>query len=125
MQDYTRLDVWQRAHRLVLEVYRVTETFPPSERFGLTRQMRRATTSIPANVAEGCGRGGAKELARFLTIAMGSAAEVEYYLLLARDLNLLSPASFVPLSTSATEIKRMLMGLREAVRRGLDERREE
>jgi len=100
--------VWEKAHRLALEVYRVTATFPREEAYGLTSQIRRCCASIPANIAEGCGRGGDGELARFLRIAMGSASELEYHLLLVRDLGLLNPTEYEWLTTSVVEVKRML-----------------
>src|SRR5215210_4120332 len=108
MGDYRNLRVWDRAHRLTLEVYEATHTFPKEERFGLTSQLRRACASIPANIAEGCGRNGDAELARFLTIASGSASEVEYHLLLARDLDYLSHDKYVNLNGEVNELKRML-----------------
>jgi four helix bundle protein len=84
MQDFRKLRVWQRAHELTLSLYRATATFPAAERFGLTSQIRRASSSIGANLAEGCGRIGDAEFARFCSIGMGSACELEYHLLLAR-----------------------------------------
>ncbi len=90
MKDFRELKVWQKAHQLVLDLYRGTEAFPRKEQFGLTSQVRRAAVSIPGNIAEGCGRGGDAELSRFLQIAMGSASELEYYLVLAQDLEYLS-----------------------------------
>jgi four helix bundle protein len=90
MQDFRNLKVWQRAHALTLDIYRATEAFPQREIYGLTSQIRRAGASMGANIAEGCGRGGDAELRRFLLIAMGSASELEYHLLLARDLGVLS-----------------------------------
>ena len=93
MKDFKSLKAWGKAHDLTLRVYSATKTFPKDELFGLTSQLRRACASIPANIAEGCGRSGDAELARFLTIAAGSASEVEYHLLLAHDLNYLSHAS--------------------------------
>ena len=85
--------------------------FPKAELYDLTRQLRRASASIPANIAEGCGRSGEAELARFLHIAMGSASEVEYHFLLARDLQLLPKADYERLAADVTEIKRMLTSL--------------
>ena len=87
MKDFRDLQVWQKAHGLTLAIYRVTVTFPRQELYGLTTQLRRASSSIAANLAEGCGRNSDAEFARFCSIAMGSASELEYHLLLARDLN--------------------------------------
>jgi four helix bundle protein len=93
MRDFRGLAVWKNAHLLVLDVYRVTESFPKHELFGLTSQIRRAAASIPTNIAEGCGRDGNAELGRFLNIAKGSTSEVEYLLELARGLNYLESES--------------------------------
>ena len=86
-RDFRKVEAWERAHALTLRVYRATSGFPGNERFGLVSQMRRACASIPTNVAEGCGRSTKSELARFIDIATGSASEVEYQLLLAKDLD--------------------------------------
>ena len=89
MRNLRELKVWERSHRLTLEVYRVANEFPRDEVYGLMSQIRRACASIPANIAEGCGRGGNADLARFLQIATASATELEYHLLLSHDLNIL------------------------------------
>ena len=91
MRDFKDLKVWERSHRPVLAVHDATGTFPREETYGLTAQLRRCSASIPANIAEGCGRSGEAELARFMLIAMGSASELEYHLLLLRDLGYLTP----------------------------------
>jgi len=88
VKDFRELQVWRKAHELTLAVYQITASFPREELYGLTAQLRRAGSSIAANLAEGCGRNGDAELARFCSIAMGSASELEYHLLLARDLKL-------------------------------------
>lgn len=111
MKDFRELKVWQKAHGLTLAVYKVTTLFPREELYGLTSQTRRACASIPANIAEGCGRSGDAELARFLHIAMGSASELEYHLLLARDLSFVSGAHHERLSADLIEVKRMLTSL--------------
>lgn len=103
--------MWHKAHALTLEVYRVSNAFPREEMFGLSSQMRRASSSIPANIAEGCGRGGDGEFGRFLQIAMGSASELEYHLLLARDLGYFDGETHTSLETRVIEIKRMFTGL--------------
>ncbi|HEX6837928.1 MAG TPA: four helix bundle protein, partial [Polyangia bacterium] len=90
MQDFRDLKVWQRAHELTLAIYRATATFPSEERFGLTSQMRRSAASVPANIAEGRCRGSDADFGRFLRVALGSAAETEYHLILAGDLGLLT-----------------------------------
>lgn len=111
MRDFKKLKVWQKAHDLTLAVYKATGVFPRSELYGLISQMRRACASIPANIAEGCGRRGQIELARFLQIAMGSASELEYHLLLAHDLEFLSVSEHKCLTRDVTEVKRMLTSL--------------
>ena len=108
MRDFRKLKVWERAHHFTLQVYRITKVFPSDERFGLTIQLRRAAASIPTNIAEGCGRGGERELARFMCIAAGSASEVEYQLLLACDLNYIQDETHKELNQQVNEIKRML-----------------
>lgn len=108
MKDFRQLKVWQRAHQLVLGIYRMTAGFPNEETYALKTQIRRAAVSIPSNIAEGCGRNGDAELARFCWIAAGSASELEYQLLLAHDLKLLQSKDYDELVQQATEIKRML-----------------
>jgi len=108
MRDFRNLKVWEKAHNFTLTIYNVTKTFPKEELYGLTSQIRRACSSIPANIAEGCGRRGETELARFLQIAMGSASELEYHLLLSRDLKFLNRSEHDRLEGEVTEIKRML-----------------
>ena len=117
MQDFRKLIVWQRAHKLTVDVYQSTRRFPSDERFGLISQIRRAAVSIEANIAEGCGRGTRLDFARFLQQAMGSATEVECHLLISRDLGILSPADHREQTTKTVEIKRMLATLIERVRR--------
>lgn len=108
MRDFRELKVWEKAHHLTLKTYNTTAEFPREELYGLTSQIRRACASIPANIAEGCGRDGDAELARFLQIAMGSASELEYHLLLACDLNFLNSSDYERLANDVTEVKRML-----------------
>lgn len=113
MRDFRELKVWQKAHELTLAVYRATTSFPRDELYGLTSQLRRCSSSIPANIAEGCGRNGEAEFARFCSIAMGSASELEYHLLLAKDLTLIKPEDHTPLAERAVELKRMLTALHQ------------
>jgi four helix bundle protein len=108
MKDFRNLKVWEKAHQLALALYPVTALFPRQETYGLASQIRRAASSIPSNIAEGCGREGDPELARFCVIARGSASELEYQLLLARDLKLIQPVDYENLSAQTVEIKRML-----------------
>jgi four helix bundle protein len=111
MQDFRNLKAWKLAHELTLEVYELTRIFPKAEMFGLTSQIRRASASIGTNIAEGCGRYGDPELLRFLQIAMGSASELEYHLLLARDLKMLHQESYGHSSQCVVELKKMLGSL--------------
>jgi four helix bundle protein len=116
MKDFRELKVWEKAHRLVIGVYRVTGAFPKEEMCGLTSQMRRAAASIPTNIAEGCGRGGDAEMARFVQIGMGSASELEYLLLLANNLGFLKDDAHATLTAETQELKRMLSGLLRSLR---------
>jgi four helix bundle protein len=108
MRDFKELKVWQKSHGLTLAVYKATKTFPKEELYSLTSQLRRSSASISANIAEGCGRKGEAELARFLQIAMGSACELEYHLLLSHDLGFLKTHDYQQLVNELTEVKRML-----------------
>jgi four helix bundle protein len=111
MKDFRDLKVWEKAHALVLECYDATKPFPREEIFGLVSQIRRAATSVPANIAEGCGRRGNAELHRFLQMAMGSANELEYHLLLSKDLGYLKPENHQRMQPQVEEVKRMLASL--------------
>lgn len=109
MKDFRDLKVWERGHKLTLEIYKITSGFPREEMYGLTSQMRRSCASIPTNISEGCGRSRDTELARFIEIAIGSASELEYLLQLSRDLALIKEADFKLLITEAVEVKKMLI----------------
>jgi four helix bundle protein len=108
MQDFRNLKVWEKAHRLTLDVYKISADFPSEEKYGLTSQLRRASSSIATNIAEGCGRDSKSQMKNFAQIAMGSASEVEYLLLLCRDLGFLRLETYVLLDKSVVEVKRML-----------------
>jgi four helix bundle protein len=109
MQDFRQLSTWQKSRSLAVYVYKATAEFPKDELYGLTSQIRRACISIPANIAEGCGRGGNIELSRFLQIALGSASELESHLLLACDLKFLSSQNYERLNSNVNEIKKMII----------------
>lgn len=111
MKSFRELKVWQKAHELTLAIYAATRSFPEEERYGLTSQLRRSAASIGANIAEGCGRRSDGEICRFLQIARGSASEIEYHILLARDLRLLGEEQSARLSRDADEVQRMLTAL--------------
>ena len=100
--------VWTSAHELTLALYRATRAFPNEERYGLTAQIRRAAVSIGANIAEGCGRRGRKDLSRFLVIASGSASELDYHLIGAVDLALINRTACKPLADTLATVRRML-----------------
>jgi four helix bundle protein len=108
MRNYRDLQVWNKAHHLTLELYRVSRAFPREEIYGLTSQLRRAAVSIGANLAEGCGRRTSSELARFVRIAMGSASELDYHLVLCRDLGFLNDGDFKRTATDLIEVRKML-----------------
>ncbi len=110
MQDYRKLQIWQRSHRVTLAIYKVTASFPDDEKFGLVSQMRRSAASVPTNIAEGSGRGSNADFVRFLYIAMGSSAELDYQLLLSHDLGFIEEKDYTQISTELTEIHRMLNG---------------
>jgi len=108
MKNFRKLQIWERSHKITLEVYRLTREFPKSETYGLVSQMRRSVSSIPTNIAEGCGRNTEKDFARFLDNAMGSASELEYQLILAHDLEYISLEAYETTNRELTEIRRML-----------------
>jgi len=118
MIDYHRLEVWRRAHKLTMEVYRVTRMFPSEERYALTVQLRRAMTSVPCNIVEGSARSTDRAFASFIEIAEGSAAEVQYELQLAQELGYLEPSVYDGITREILEVRRMLARLRARLRRG-------
>lgn len=115
MQDFKQLKVWQKSHTLVLRIYAATTTFPNHEQYGITSQMRRAAASVPANIAEGCARASRAEFSQFLHVSAGSASELKYFLLLARDLRFFTHKQHAALHASLYEIRRMLTGLIQQV----------
>ncbi len=116
MQDFRDLKVWQKAHEVALDTYQLTASFPREERYGLTSQMRRCASSVPSNIAEGCGRSTDADFARFLQIAMGSASELEYQVLLARDLAFVTEEAHEAYAKKLVEVRRMLNGLLKKLR---------
>ncbi len=117
MQDFRKLRVWEEGHALTLAVYAATAGFPRDETYALTSQLRRSASSVPSNVAEGCGRDSAPDFARFLHMAMGSASELDYQLQLAHELGYLGEDSYEQLALSTGFVKRMLASLIRTVRR--------
>jgi four helix bundle protein len=116
MKDFRQLQIWQRSHQLTLQIYRITQGFPAEERYGLISQMRRSSSSVPTNIAEGCGRNTDADFARFLDHSMGSASELEYQLILSHDLGYLPSDQFEKTATELTEIKRMLNAFLQKLR---------
>lgn len=117
MQDYRKLKVWDKGHEVTLEVYKITKAFPKEELYGLTSQMRRAASSIPTNIAEGCGRNSNPQLVQFLSIATGSAFELDYQLLLARDLGFLPANTYEAIHDKVDNLRRMLNNLMQTLRK--------
>jgi four helix bundle protein len=115
MKNFRDLKVWEKSHELALAAYDATANFPKQEMFGLVSQIRRCASSIPANIAEGCGRRGNGEFHRFLQIASGSASELEYHLLLSRDLKFMDAETHRLLNDRVEEVKRMLASLSRKV----------
>ena len=110
MRDFRKLATWEKGHALALAIYKATADFPLEERYGLTSQIRRAGVSIPSNIAEGSGHESDSQFARYLQLAAGSASEVQYQIILAKDLGYLGADTHAELSTMADEVKRMLNG---------------
>ncbi len=117
MQDFRNLNVWKNSHVLTLGIYKATKAFPKQETFGLTSQIQRAAVSIPANIAEGCGKATDADFARYLQIAMGSSSELEYLLLLAHGLSYLPDDVYTSLNTPLVQVRKMLNSLLQTLRR--------
>ncbi len=113
MRDFQQLTIWQKSHSLTIEIYSVTKLFPKEELYGLTSQMRRSASSVPTNIAEGCGRNSIPELRHFLLIAAGSSSELHYQLILSRDLSYISDTIFKELSDEIIQIKKMIYSYAE------------
>ena len=116
MRDFRKYDIWKLSHLFVLEIYELTKSFPNDEIYGITSQMRRASVSIPNNISEGCGRDSDSEFNCFLTIALGSASEVEYLLILSKDLNFISKITFEKLDKDINIIKRKIYTLKQKLK---------
>lgn len=116
MRDFRDIKVWAKSHDLTLAIYQVSRSFPKEEAYVLTSQIRRAAISIPTNIAEGSGRGSHADFARFAQIAIGSASEVEYLLLLAQELKYLDTTTHQALEIRISEVKRMLTGFMQKLR---------
>ncbi len=116
MQNYKDLKVWVRSHEITLKIYSLSKGFPKEEIYSLTDQVRRCSSSIPANIAEGCGKNSKNDFGKFLNIALGSANETEYFLLLAKDLGYLKIEDYQLLEKAINEVKAMLISLIQKVR---------
>jgi S23 ribosomal protein. len=116
MQNYKSLQVWQKAHRLTVVVYGITSKFPKEETYALTSQLRRAISSVPANIAEGCGRNSRLDFAHFCNIALGSANEADYHLLLSKDLSYITEQEYINIEKEIGEVKAMLIALITKIR---------
>lgn len=108
MRDYKNLIVWEKSHKVALDIYNLTKTFPKEELYGITSQLRRASISVPTNIVEGCGRQTEKDFSRFLSIAAGSASETEYLIILSTELKFITKSIADPLIIEINEIKKML-----------------
>ncbi len=108
MRNFQDLVIWQRGHQITLKIYSITRNYPKEEAFGLTSQMRRSSSSIPTNIAEGCGRNSNPELQRFLVYSSGSSSELEYQLILSRDLGYISEDIYMELSQMVIEVRKMI-----------------
>ncbi|MDY8135023.1 four helix bundle protein [Aquimarina sp. 2201CG5-10] len=115
MRDFKELKVWEKSHELCLLIYDITKQFPSEEKFGIISQIRRASASIPTNISEGCGHDSNKEFARFLRIASASTSEVEYLLILSKDLNYLKETQAIDLLNQVVMIRKMLFNLVKAI----------
>src|ERR1700688_1097953 len=117
MRNYKKFSVWVKSHELVLMVYKdLVPFFPKSEMFELTSQIKRAAYSVPINIAEGCGRSSEKDFAHFLDMSLGSAQELEYCLLLARDLTFINVEQYLIFDEKINEIKAMIINLTKKIR---------
>ncbi|TVZ25843.1 four helix bundle protein [Gillisia sp. Hel_I_86] len=108
MRNFLNLEIWKRSHKLTLKIYKTTNSFPKEELFGLTSQMRRSSSSIPTNIAEGSGRSTNQQFAYFLQIASGSCSEIQYQLILSKDLSYISEELFNELHRETIEIRKMI-----------------
>ena len=108
MRNFQELIIWQKSHQLTLNIYSISASFPKAEIYGLVSQMRRSSSSIPTNIAEGCGRNSNPEMRRFLIISTGSCSELEYQLILSKDLNYIQGTVYKELSESVVEIRKMI-----------------
>ncbi|HEY5462174.1 MAG TPA: four helix bundle protein [Hanamia sp.] len=110
MRNFLNLEIWKRSHQLTLKIYKATKNFPKEELFGLTSQMRRSSSSVPTNIAEGCGRNSNAQLANFLQIGTGSCSELQYQIILSKDLSYITEDVFNDLHSDVIDIRKMIFG---------------
>ena len=120
LKSFRELEVWQRSHALVLQTYRVTNTFPDREKYGVVSQVRRSAASVPANIAEGFGRRTTKELLQFLANANGSLEETRYFLFLSRDLGYLKDQDFQQMDADCSAVAQMIAALGRSLKTRLE-----
>jgi len=111
IKSFTDLDTWKKAHKLVLEIYKTTKSFPKEERFGLVDQMRRCAVSISSNIAEGFSRQGKKEKLQFYFMAKGSLTELQNQILIAKDVKYLENKDFKELAEQTVNVHKLINGL--------------
>ena len=116
MRDFKKYDIWKLSHAFTLKIYALTKTYPKDEIYGIISQIRRASSSIPTNISEGCGRDSDAEFNRFLTIALGSASEVEYLIIISKDLNYIDENTFILLNEEINTIKRKIYSLKQKLK---------
>lgn len=119
MRDFRKYEVWKKAHYFAIDVYKESKSFPKSEQFGITSQLRRAALSIPTNIVEGCSRSSEKEFAHFINISSGSAAEVEYLIEFSKEIELLNQEEYQKLNSSIIEIRKMLNSLHRTLKNSI------
>ncbi|MEO8568749.1 MAG: four helix bundle protein [Ginsengibacter sp.] len=110
MRNFLNLEIWKKSHQLTLKIYTITKHFPKDELFGLTSQIRRSSSSIPTNIAEGCGRNSNQQLINFLQIATGSCSELQYQIILSKDLSYINEEVFNNLQAAVIDIRKMIYG---------------
>ncbi|MGB1270416.1 MAG: four helix bundle protein [Flavobacteriaceae bacterium] len=116
MRDFKKYDIWKLSHAFTLKIYDITKSYPKDEVYGIISQIRRASSSIPTNISEGCGRDSDAEFNRFLTIALGSASETEYLIILSKDLSYIDENSFITLNQEINIIKRKIYSLKQKLK---------
>ncbi len=117
MKTHKDLDVWKFSIELVVKVYELTGAFPKEEKYGIIQQMRRSAVSVPSNIAEGAGRTSTKEFANFISISLGSLSELETQLIISQKLSFLNPTSFKNIINDLTQIRKMLLGLKNSLKK--------